>query len=297
MAAITLLGYDHLVTLDREIAYVWSARKNSIAFYLYVFNRFFSLTYLIFDSVPLTKSGVVSSKICVIYLMCNDIVTLIQTLLIQVILQLRVYALYERSKTILMLLLTFCALEIAAMASLVGVTIGHLEHIPVVSTPTGCFYRGLLNASALFWVPGLVFEPLLCVLVIYKAWSREKQGRRIPLMVTVARDSLIYFAVIFIVLLASTIIWARNPTYINMIMPWSAALPSILGSRLLLNMREKVHRSGEENSYIMETIGHPHMNTLTLLDPYEDPLPVLSRHVIGDEVAGERVDHEQTVRV
>ncbi|KAH8094712.1 hypothetical protein BXZ70DRAFT_1010002 [Cristinia sonorae] len=243
IAAIALLGYDHFVTLDREVTYIWSARKNNVAFYLYVFNRFFALTYLIFDSVPLTKSGVVSSQ---------------------------VYALYERSRKILIFMLSMCALEIAAMGSLMGVTIGHLEHLPVVSTPTGCFYRGLLNLSALFWVPGLLYEPVLCILVLHKAMSRK---HHIPLVVVVARDSLLYFVAIFAILLCSTIIWARDPTYINMVMPWSAALPSILGSRLLLNMREKVHWTSNEKSYIVETIGHSqaqHRDSLTFIEAHLD---------------------------
>ncbi|TCD63508.1 hypothetical protein EIP91_005341 [Steccherinum ochraceum] len=304
MAAITLLGYDHLVTLDREVSLIWFARKDSLGFYLFVFNRFFSLAYLIYDSVPLTKSGldhlkcvhdvgVISAifaqhnikQICVIYLMCNDIVTLVQTLLMQVILQLRVYALYERSKSVLLLLLAMCALEMAAMASLVGVTIGNLEHLPIASTPTGCYYRGLLELSALFWVPGLIFEPILCILVIYKAWSPKNPSRSIPLVATVARDSLLYFIAIFAILLCSTIIWAVNPTYINMVMPWSAALPSILGSRLLLNMREKVYQSGEMKSYIVESMQQTPHNTLSTLmdnDSVTTPTsPLRHAHVEG----------------
>ncbi|CAL1707160.1 unnamed protein product [Somion occarium] len=257
-AAMGLLFYDHMITLDLEIPLVWKYSKRRPAFFLYLFNRFFAFAFLIFDTIPVTPNGILSSRVydnavCVIYLMCDDIVTLLTTMTVQVILQLRVYALYNRSRKILIFLLALCALEVSAMAVLVGVTIGHLERLPVSSTTTGCYYRGILGFSALFWVPGLIYEPILFFLVLYKAWPSKRNEPQIPLVVRIARDSLLYFVLVFAELLISTVIWARAPTYINLVMPWSAALPSILGSRLLLNMREMVYKQGNANSYILET--------------------------------------------
>lgn len=250
-AAMGLMFYDHIITLGLEIDLVWRQNKRRPAFFLYIFNRFFAFLWLIFDSVPLTKSGTNSSHVCVIYLMCDDLVTMVTTLTVQGILQLRVYALYNRSKRILVFLLTMCAIEVAVMATLIAVTIGHLNHLPVASTSTGCYYHGFLGIGAVFWAPGLVYEPILFLLVLYKAWP-TKQTIRVPLVTRIARDSLFYFVVIFAGLLLSTIIWAHYPTWINLVMPWSAALPSILGSRLLLNMREAaLHR--EDGSYFLES--------------------------------------------
>lgn len=63
---------------------------------------------------------------------------------------------------------------------------------------------------------------------------------------------------------------------------WSAALPSILGSRLLLNMREKVERSGDDHSYIIETIGPRHAVTFTMVDPHgEFGTPPASADIAG----------------
>ncbi|KAI0079549.1 hypothetical protein K474DRAFT_590296 [Panus rudis PR-1116 ss-1] len=215
-AAMGLLFYDHMLNLSMEVELIWKQSKRRPAFYL-----------------PSHK---------------------IRDRQFTSILQLRVYALYDRSRKILVFLLALCAAEVATMAVLVGVTIGHLEHLPIASTDTGCFYKGILSLSALFWVPGLIYEPVLFVLVAYKAWPRRRNGPRIPLVTRIARDSLLYFVLVFAELLISTMVWARAPTYINLVMPWSAALPSILGSRLLLNMREMVSRQGNK-SYIVETFG------------------------------------------
>ncbi|KAI0789559.1 hypothetical protein C8Q75DRAFT_878851, partial [Abortiporus biennis] len=193
-AAMGLLFYDHMMTLDLEVELIWMQKKTNPAFWLYIFNRFFALAYLIFDSVPLTKSGVVNSRVCVIYLMCDDIVTLLTTLSVQVILQLRVYALYKRSRKVLIFLMTIFAFEISTMVVLIGITMKHLENIPLISTSTGCYYKGLLQLSAVFWAPGLVYEPILFGMIAYKAWGRKILNEpRIPLVTKMARDSLLYF--------------------------------------------------------------------------------------------------------
>ncbi|EMD39667.1 hypothetical protein CERSUDRAFT_81050, partial [Gelatoporia subvermispora B] len=237
VAAITLLGYDYFISLSDEVDVVWSENKRRPMFWIHTFNRFFALVYLIFDSIPLTPSGIVSSKVCIIYLLCDDIVTLITTVTVQIILQLRVYALYQRNRRILWFLSSMSALEVSIMAIFIGITISRIERLPVISTPTGCEYTGIFALSALFWLPGLIYEPILLLLVVHKAWPFSRASMRSPIHARMARDSLIYFALIFVELLISTVIWAHYPKYINIIMPWSAALPSVLGSRMLLNTR------------------------------------------------------------
>lgn len=107
----------------------------------------------------------------------------------------QVYALYGRSRRMLIFLVCCCTVEIAIMAILVGVTMrkisrmssifllpshsclikvswGYID-LPVVSTPTGCYYSGIFSLSALFWIPILIFEPILCLLILWKAWGEE----------------------------------------------------------------------------------------------------------------------------
>lgn len=92
------------------------------------------------------------------------------------------------------------------MAILVGVTMGHLRGepgtsnfanrltsvpwigIPISSTATGCAYEGLLKVSSLIWIPGLIYEPILFVLVAYKAWGPKDRSLTIPLVTRIARD-------------------------------------------------------------------------------------------------------------
>ncbi len=44
----------------------------------------------------------------------------------------------------------------------------YLIDLPVISTSTGCYYTGIFSISALFWLPALVYEPVLCLMVLWK---------------------------------------------------------------------------------------------------------------------------------
>jgi len=233
--ALGLLIYERLIVIQEEVDFIWTKKKGWIT-YLYVFNGWLALLWLSFDIIPLFPGGLAPPNICSIYLMCDDIVTLLMTLSVQVVLQLRVWAVYGRSKSMLTFLIALSVLEAAVMISLIVVTITHIESLPVISTSTGCYYEGLLPLSAGFWVPAMIVEPILCLLVMKKALG-SAQGRS-RLSVLLARDSLLYFVVVFAELLASTIVFAYRPNYINIIMPWSSAIPSLMGSRLLLNTRQ-----------------------------------------------------------
>ncbi|KAI0803218.1 hypothetical protein BC629DRAFT_1492695 [Irpex lacteus] len=250
-AAICLLIYDHFINLDREIELVWKKRKGHPVFFLYIFNRFFVFGYYIFDSIPLTYNGIVSTKvgICVFYLMLDVIVTTVATLVVQAILQLRIYALYDRSRKVLCMLLVLCALEATGMSLLVGLTMKHLFHTNIPDTSVGCAYQSLPKISFLFFIPSLLYEPILCGMAAYKALSSTV---RVPLINRIARDSLMYFIAIFVELLVSTLVWAKASGWMNLINPWSAALPSLLGSRLILSMREAVEKQNDGTTYIME---------------------------------------------
>ncbi|KAG2114766.1 uncharacterized protein F5147DRAFT_677871 [Suillus discolor] len=177
------------------------------------------------------------------------------TISVQTILQLRVWAIYNRSRRVLSWMIVLSIIELAAMALLIGLTITRVERFPVVSTPAGCLFDGLAPLSAIFWTPALILEPIICILVLKKVFLDRQQ--RSELAMFLARDSLLYFLVIFIELMGSTIVWARYPSYIDLFMPWSIVLPSLLCNRLLLNMRGRFARPGSEpvhSSLVIELV-------------------------------------------
>ncbi|KAG1739880.1 uncharacterized protein EDB91DRAFT_1134250 [Suillus paluster] len=240
--ALGLLIYEHIITIEDEVDLIWMKRTSWVT-YLYHFNRWLPASWLIFDIIQLSPTNVASSKTCVTYMLCNNIIALLMTISVQTILQLRAWAIYGRSRRVFFWMIGLSIIEITAMALLIGVTIARVERFPVVSTPVGCVFEGLAPLSAIFWTPALVIEPIICILVLKKVLL-DRQARS-ELAMFLARDSLLYFLVIFMELVASTVVWARFPDYIDLFMPWSMALPSLLCNRLLLNMRGRFARDSE----------------------------------------------------
>ncbi|KAI1793635.1 hypothetical protein LXA43DRAFT_1092436 [Ganoderma leucocontextum] len=220
--ALGLLIYDYLITFDLEVDVVWRQSKRSPLCWLYLFNRFFPLVWLVLD---------LSS--CIIYLAIDDFVIVVSTLAVQVILQLRVYALYQKSRRVRLFLTCCCLAEVTVMAIFIGITLADIKGLPVISTNTGCYYTGIFSISAVFWLPALVYEPVLCLMVLWKAgdenwldrfWRQRtstvnKDFNSGKLVKAFARDSLIYFVGVFIELVINTVIWSHYNRYINVVVP------------------------------------------------------------------------------
>ena len=120
----------------------------------------------------------------------------------------QIYALYKRNRRILMFFITLCILEIVFMAILIGNAVRRLQSLlapsisficrrgtsdrliyhttglPLQSTVAGCAYQSLLPFSSLFWILGLVNEPIAFALVAaaYRAWAPFRCKLRAPLI-------------------------------------------------------------------------------------------------------------------
>ncbi|KAF8580632.1 hypothetical protein K439DRAFT_289992 [Ramaria rubella] len=107
---------------------------------------------------------------------------------------------------------------------------------------TGC-YVFITQFDFITWIPPLMFEAFLCFLMLYKAWTLYHGDLNDPLLRLIIRDSVLYFLTMFAVLLANCLFWALS-SHVPFSLPdvavnWSVAVPCALGSRLLLNIRER----------------------------------------------------------
>lgn len=96
----------------------------------------------------------------------------------QAIILWQVWALYDRSHKMLVFLLAFTIAEVTVMTVLVIITVRHFHHElgSVVASDTGCSFDGMPLTAAFLWAPALVFEPILCGLVVRKSWKALRRG-------------------------------------------------------------------------------------------------------------------------
>ncbi|KIM52751.1 hypothetical protein SCLCIDRAFT_1223498 [Scleroderma citrinum Foug A] len=173
---------------------------------------------------------------CTVYILGSDLVALLMTLSVQVVLQFRVWAIYERSRKIMWFLTVLIIIEIMTMVALMAVTVARLDELPIVTTPFGCAFETLPPFASLFWVSAIVVEPILCILVLRKAFGLLNVCTETSALL--ARDSLVYFLPILAELSSMLVAWLTHPLYISFFLPWTIAFPSLFGCRLLLNIRK-----------------------------------------------------------
>ncbi|KAI9570174.1 hypothetical protein HD554DRAFT_2084311 [Boletus coccyginus] len=122
--------------------------------------------------------------------------------------QLRIYAMYRRSRRILVLLLTLFFCEILAIAFIIWQAIGPSSKLRAISNVTSgqasCVFSGINPNFIYIFIPFLCFESCLFLLVLRVFFENVKRNReaskdigfRLNSFVSImARDSLCYFFV------------------------------------------------------------------------------------------------------
>jgi len=148
---------------------------------------------------------------------------------------LRVLALYNRDKKVLVFLVV---LFIASVTATVGVAIAALNG--ATAFPGGQKHSGCLFNFPLFfyaqWIPLTCFESTILVMTVYKALTYR---RSIPVVRVLARDSIIYFSAIVSVLMANLLFIRFAKGFLKEL--WfepSIVVGCIAVARMTLNIRE-----------------------------------------------------------
>ncbi|KAF9789853.1 hypothetical protein BJ322DRAFT_1208839 [Thelephora terrestris] len=201
LATGTILFYDYLLTLEDEIKYMWS-RKQSWTFWLFVVNRYFPMTYQIWQLAisynPLrfatNRCNKTAWYVLFTYTIC--------TLLAQVVLTSRIYAATMNNTVIAIVLLSIVVPHFGlgiwevVLASREG---AELSPIPLdayrVCSPV--WHRPLVVS---FISISLVYDSLAFSMIMFLAArsSRATAGLKIQtIWRLLAEDATLYFMVIF----------------------------------------------------------------------------------------------------
>jgi hypothetical protein len=178
--------------------------------------------------------------------------------------QLRIYAMYRRSRQILILLITLFFCEIAAIAFIIWQTIGPSSALQAMSNVYSgeqfCSFSGINQDFVYIFIPFLCFESFLFYLAARvfvedmkrnRQASKEKNIRVNSFMSVLARDSLCYF---FVNLVACAVVMGLWQTvtelYANICIPFVMFLEVLVGTRLILDFRERYAHPDAESTIV-----------------------------------------------
>ncbi|KAG2040274.1 hypothetical protein BDR03DRAFT_949511 [Suillus americanus] len=249
IAALTLFTWDLILTFPHEIR-LWNA-KWTLAKVLFFVNRYFVLgtvvliTFLTFDVTPT-------------WAMCSTntffaVIALLVVTNIEMILQLRLYALYAYDKRIV---LPVSALFVAVFSGMMvmAVFIHQYEKNHKAQIFGACAIIGSVDWLYLFWVPMMGLDFVLVLLAGYKSLQHyfqvpDKTWSGARLMRGFARDSILYFLCNFLIYLFSTLLGKFGPAeYYQLGTIMVTIVPPISANRLLINMYDSAHAKKERDT-------------------------------------------------
>ncbi|KAG7089084.1 hypothetical protein E1B28_010793 [Marasmius oreades] len=235
----TLLVYDVILNLPLEIEHVWT-RQWSFLTTLYVIQRYLPF----FDTVGVTlhhNFGLsLSPRICTLDWDITAWSFVGGVMLSEILLTIRVWAVWERKIPVGMGLLVFflacwvpCCILLARFLSTVG-----FETLPLPNF-RGCFISRGSHVLYLCWVLWMVYDTGTLIMMLIPGISAYRRGGRSELFTAVYRDGVIYYAFIFLVSLINVVVVLTLPAdLVHLLSSFERVLHSLLTSRAILHIRQ-----------------------------------------------------------
>jgi len=234
LASYVMVVYDNLITLGDEVERIWS-KPMSGASILFLINRHltpleFMPVIIAFHLPSWTKNTVA----------CNHFVryegggTLALVAICEIIMMLRVYALWGRNSWIL----AFLVILWIAQVVFCGVAMANTMLVPLPPGFIGCILTGTTSVWwTPFWVMPLITDSFIFILTMIK--TRQKGfNKEMPLLAYFRRDGILYFICICVANIINVCFFFAATEDLKAIgASFSQLITSVMVNRLVLNLR------------------------------------------------------------
>ncbi|KAF7368003.1 hypothetical protein MSAN_00866100 [Mycena sanguinolenta] len=267
VASFAILVFDYCLTFGMEATLIWPARTSFLR------TLFFLARYTPFFDVPMTLYYSLAPNIALHNCLSLNVVSTSMgafgIAIGELILLVWAYALSGCLRMVLIVFGTIYLIEVLSTVVLIGLYLRSLRFgPPLLSAIPGCNETG--SNSLLIGVSFTLALFNEIVLISYTLWLGYKKYRRLrnPFIVTMYRDGITYFLLLFLGYAANfTILFAGEGELQELLTTFVRVMHSVLCSRVLLNVREVERRRAEES------IGRPVTTSLGITfadDVYAD---------------------------
>ncbi|KAJ7234897.1 hypothetical protein B0H12DRAFT_1142357 [Mycena haematopus] len=235
----SILVWDWLSCLPQEWRYIWKSRGGwSPIKILYCLVRYYTLLVLVVTDVWFFAAWSESS--CARYVRVLPGIAVLIDVSIEMVLALRVYALYGCSKKMGAFLIVFMAGFLGVM---IAVPILAFDYTRLPSWPGPCIVTGKPSMAGpkfiiAFYASPMAFDIVMTALTVYKAVDHTRRVGSSSLMNRMVRDGIFYFFAITSLNLLNVIFFVQPNELIQAInAPMSIQISSVLCCRLIINLR------------------------------------------------------------
>ncbi|TFK47498.1 hypothetical protein OE88DRAFT_1738417 [Heliocybe sulcata] len=238
--ALVILYYDHMLTLSAEVTFIWKPGL-SLAKLLFLANRYLSffanmaLMCFSYRGFPAEICGQLSTF--------HQLAIIASQVIVSLVLVLRTYALYGRSRRVLFFILAvgFILLSLIAWSAL------NQEDVTVLIP--SCIYAATSATAqrlALAWEALVLFDTMIFGLTLRQALARGSSSLRLKdvsrIMSVVLWDGSMYFALMALVNLANILsFYLAPPIFKGVLSSFANAFSVTLVSRLMLHLHQFAH--------------------------------------------------------
>ncbi|KAF9559140.1 hypothetical protein CPC08DRAFT_530233 [Agrocybe pediades] len=227
--ASSVIFYDHVVTLGDEVRLMWNG-KWSLVKILFFMIRYYALPSAIFSLYSIF-TPFLTDEVSMRIVRWDMATAFLATFLTEAVLVIRLYALYNRNRKVLVFMLNM----VAGSASM------------AVLLPSGitCTFPPLPPRAYAFWIPFTTFDSVLCAFAIYRGYQSFKSSvdrhgslanRLLKVMI---RDSIFIFIILTLAYISGTLVWVKLLNA-DILIPGAfiTTLCTVLPTRMILNIRD-----------------------------------------------------------
>jgi len=237
LAGAIVLVYDYFLTIGDEVKLVWPSKWTALKV-LYFASRYLAFvdmsTMLAFLFTPnLTPS------LCQATFRTASYFASAGYILAQIILSIRTYAIWGRSRRILSILSALILITHIPGIILQHSSLARLHFTPSPLPEQFPCMPAIFTKNKLYIVFALLMMQDLAIVLLTMArgYTQWKESRS-PIITTLYRDGLVYFVCLFGISTANFLIFAlRLKISYNLLFELQRILHSVLSSRLILNLR------------------------------------------------------------
>ncbi|KAH8109176.1 hypothetical protein DFH11DRAFT_1861694 [Phellopilus nigrolimitatus] len=261
VALLTLLVYDTIITMDKEVKYFWSLPRSLVSL-IYFANHYIGILGAL--SIIVYNVFTITGTLRLGFTWIRSLANWMTVLLIDYILLVRVLALYHQDKRLTAFLGVLFGLEAALVLGLL-IYDNIYDETVVGELAKGVTLCGTNRVpskvwDALSWVIPMVYATILMALALYKAaehWKETAEFSQLTLVRVLIQDQAIYF--IMVVFCSVLNIMANQLHIPNALLAnlldalGSPTLLCVLGSHLLVHLKEAGEREANGGTSFMMT--------------------------------------------
>lgn len=272
LPSVVWVLHDYFVTLEDEVTYIWQ-QKPGFGKLMFFWIRYYTIFLVIFDVVQIhgfALPGVPSLDLCVATDPTTRMAGALSLWSVEVVMQLRIYVLFNRSKKVALINAILFVISIGAFLWIMvfnalqrKTLIANAVRLPLPGCPA---ING--NSQWALWIPAMLFEFVLFGFAVFKSVvstaARIKLNQRTSLTGILLHENILYFLVVACLLILNNLM-AVGATRIPWFGfgPFHAAL-GITTGRMMIHLRKFAtkHLEGDDTPSLPEIkfVGNPVLN-------------------------------------